>query len=267
MVLRSICRGCSRNLIYTFHLQRLPTTNNNQRQSVVFYSFLTHFHNNKQQHTLLLPSPLPLESSTKLLLRNASKKAKSKAKGGTKKIDLSAGEDYIDLKDIADKMEHSIVRLNDVYREKYACTLTPHVLDNIQVTVDGERCRINEVADVTTSTREFVVSCLTASHAKVIAKSIERSLNIVVSVEGDMVKVARSLSTEYKMDLIRPVKESADKSLREVRDTYQTALKLLKKTAVPADTKERIEVQLKLLYEMNNTNTKNILSKKLDELT
>jgi len=206
-----------------------------------------------------------------MMKREASKspkgKGKGKGKGGGKtKLDLSLGYDVIDLGEVQRKMANSTRMLTDTYRDKFAANLTANVLDKIGVEVDGSRWRVNEIADITSRGKEFVITCSSASHGKEIGKAIQKSLNIPVSFEDTIVRVPMLLSTEYRRDLVKPVKEAADKTLRDVRDIQQNAAKKLKKSSESKDAIKLIEEQVQLLFDMHNAQTKEVLSKKLDEL-
>jgi len=206
-----------------------------------------------------------------MVKREASKspkgKGKTKGKGGGKtKLDLSLGQDILDLSEVQRKMANSTRVLTDLYRDKFAADLTASVLDKIGVNVDGSRWRVNEIADITSKGKEFMITCSSSAHGKEIGKAIQKSLNIPVSFEDTIVRVPMLLSTEYRRDLVKPVKEAADKTLRDIRDVQQTAAKKLKKSSESKDVIKSIEEQVQLLFDMHNAQTKEILSKKLTEL-
>jgi len=219
----------------------------------------------RSQGSLLNNSPTVL-----ITQREASKKSKGKGKGkkggGSTKLDLSLGGDILDLHEIHDKMSNSTRRLTDMYREKFATALTAHVLDKIGVDVGGSRCRLNEIAEVNASGKEFVITCVDNTDAKAIGKAIQKNLNIVVTFENSLIRVPMMLSSEYRKDLVKPVKEAADKALRDIRDVQQNAAKKLKKDKSSEDLIEPIEKQVQLMFEMYNAQTKDLLSNKLDEL-
>jgi len=203
-----------------------------------------------------------------MVVREGSKKSKGKGKkgGGATKLDLSLGQEIIDLHEVQQKMVNATTRLAGLYRDKFSSNLTANVLDKIGVDVDGSRWRVNEIAEVNSKGKEFLISCSDDASGKAIGKAIQKNLNIAVSFEGRLIRVPMQLSSEYRKDLVKPVKEAADKTLREIRDVQQTAAKKLKKDSSSTDTLEMIGKQVQLLFEMNNAQTKEILSKKLNEL-
>jgi len=208
---------------------------------------------------------------TDIAKRNATKKSKGKKKGGGAKVDFSIGEGILDLKKVNDDMLDVTKRLSDEFREKYSTKLTANTLDNIRVEIKGARSRLYEVAEVVTGNDEFIITCATgaAKDAKQIGKAIQGTLNIVTQVdESGIVKVPMSLSAAYKESILKPVKESAEKSKTNVRTMYQKGMKSTKKfdKSFPKEAIEAVEKQLKLLHDVHIKGIQDTLSEKMLEL-
>lgn len=206
-----------------------------------------------------------------LAKRNATKKAKSKKKGSNVKVDLSVGSDILDLNSIKDDMIGVSQKLSEELRQKYATKLAASTLDNIRVTIDGERSPLYEVAEVRSGDKEFTITCVTdeVKDAKVIMKAIQTSLNISPRLDGSTIKVPASLvSSEYKEGIAKLVKESAQKSKERIRDIRQKGMVKMKKQEKSAckDTMKLIEKQLQTLTDIHSKEVQDILSEKLSEL-
>ena len=109
---------------------------------------------------------------------------------------------------------------------------------------------------------------ISKEHAKAVGQAIIRSLNIVITYEDDScsVRVPALLSTEYRHDLIRPIKDAMQGANAQIRSVFQASTKVLKKSDETDDLIYQIEEQLKLLFTKYQENSKTVHDKKVAEI-
>lgn len=227
---------------------------------------------NLSMHHNLLASPSILVTPQ----RYASKKAKKKkgtpvVSGGSSKIDTSVGDGIYDLNSVKQDMERNVERLKDEMKHKFQGTLTLSTIDNIFVTLDGTSSQLFEIAQCTALEKEFVIQPMVKG--KNIEKQIidginHTGLNLRPRLTEKTITIDKPISnTEYKTNLMKLAKGSAEKSKNNIRKIRQQAFSQLKKIKdASKDEIKMIEKQVELLTENSNQSIDKMIDSKKKEL-
>ncbi|XP_065674878.1 ribosome-recycling factor isoform X2 [Hydra vulgaris] len=219
----------------------------------------------KNQHQVI-------RSMHSTIVMSASKDKPKKKSSTVAKIDLSIGENFLDLKELNSEMQAKVDKLRLEYRQKYPLKITAECIDNIYVTIDtsDSTLPLREMAHVSMTEKEFIIRPMLEKKNMLnsIVKGIANAeLNINPTIDGDIIKfIAPASTTEYRNNILKLSKASGEKVKVILRKIRQKASINLRNKNASIDTIRRIEEMIQLVLDSHINQIDDLYAKKTEEM-
>ena len=155
------------------------------------------------------------------------------------------------LKDVAERMDKSVLALKNAFNKIRTGRANPSILDSIKVDYYGNQTPINQTSNISVEeNRTLVISPWDKTLMPEIEKAIMSSdLGLNPSSSGDLIRISMpALTEETRQDYIKQAKTEAENariSIRSVRrDSNQSARDLNTKNELSDDELRDLEVEI-----------------------
>lgn len=168
------------------------------------------------------------------------------------------------LAECEEKMEMSVMHLEETLSHIRAGKANPHILDEIRVNSYGSMVPINNVAAITTpDARTIAIKPWDKSMFRVIEKAIiDSSVGIMPENNGEVIRLGiPPLTEERRRDLTKQCNKEGEESKVAIRNARRDGIDKLKKAikdGLPEDVEKDAEADLQKIHDK--------MVKKIDDL-
>lgn len=168
------------------------------------------------------------------------------------------------LAECEEKMEMSVLHLEETLSHIRAGKANPHILDEIRVNSYGSMVPINNVAAITTpDARTIAIKPWDKSMFRVIEKAIiDSSVGIMPENNGEVIRLGiPPLTEERRRDLTKQCNKEGEESKVAIRNARRDGIDKLKKAikdGLPEDVEKDAEADLQKIHDK--------MVKKIDDL-
>jgi ribosome recycling factor len=177
------------------------------------------------------------------------------------------------LKDTEDKMKHSLDSMNREFSEVRTGRANPHMVEGIKVDYYGTPTLLKQIASISVpDARLIVIQPWDMTAIPEIEKAILKSnLGLNPANDGKLIRLAvPQLSKERREEMIKLIKDVAEKSRVSLRTIRRDANELIKKMEqekkIPEDDKFKSQDEIQKLTDRYMEKVEGVLKEKEKEL-